>query len=350
LVAKPSVSFQLFLLKSFKAMGWLSCSLSHLLASIACSEALRQTIARDVTQQRALQVPRTSSVAPVQKSQSQIFYVVRTCEAVRHERIPSILDTWAGPVKESLLMVSEKGLEEPKIYAADGCSSDHLKGLACKTGYALALAAKMIGDHSWVMLLDDDVYVNTSNLEKELQKHDADASQLVALGIPGCGSPHCNDQKGGFCGGGGYAISKPALKAFVGGVDPIEFGAEMLECRKRVWPEDNPFDDIVSTCLMKERGVEVKELKGLYGWRLEKKGEEPSEKIMSSEYKFAIHEDEISPLTFHYIKPAEMYLIQEEFKGRSNAAGSVVLMEQTESSRYDAQKEQFVKMRNAMMA
>jgi len=357
LVVKPSVSFQLFLLKSFKAMGWLSCSLSHLLASIACSEALRQKVAMDVTQQRALQVPRTSSVAPVQKSQSQIFYVVRTCEAVRHERIPSILDTWAGPVKESLLMVSEKGLEEPKIYAADGCSSDHWKGLVCKTGYGFALAAKLIGNHSWVMLLDDDVYVNTSNLERELRKHDA--SQLVALGVPGCGTPHCIDKMGGFCGGGGYAISKPALKAFVDKLDPKQVGAKMLELRSI---EHEQFDDIVATCLMKKRGVKVQVLKGLYPWRLDdKKGETsrsgnpaslgalqlPSEASMSSEYNFAIHEDAVSPLTFHYIKPAEMYLLHDEFERRGKVASSLLQAGHTESSRYDVQKEQFVKMRNA---
>jgi len=283
------------------------------------------------------------------EARNRIFYVIRTSEQIRQSRIPSILGTWAGPVKDSLLMVSERSVDKPKIYAAKECASDHWEGLICKTGHAFALAAKMMDHHDWVMFLDDDVYVNTSNLEKELQKHNA--SQLVALGIPGCGTPHCQDKGGGFCGGGGYAISKLALQAFVDKLEPSQFAAEMLHFRQTVWPEASPADDVISTCLMKERGIKVEQLRGLYGWRLEKQGEQPPEKNMSNEYKFAIHEDSTPPLTFHAIKPAEMYLLQEEFK-RSNIIQRVSLLQsgQAENSRYDIQREEFIKKRKAMLA
>lgn len=249
------------------------------------------------------------------KVKSNVLYVVRTWHKNYETRVPSVLKTWAAPLEDSsLLIVGDRALSSqkgPTIYAATGCSSDHHVGLTCKTGHSLALAAEKIGKHPWVFLIDDDVYVNTSHLEMVLKQHDP--SKLVALGIPGCGTPHCDDHEGGFCGGGGYALSQAALKALVDKPNPDEFHDELLDMTKVFYPGETPWDDITTTCLMKRRGIAIERMEGLYGWRLPESSKASPDGKLTTNYKAAIHSSNPPPLTFHYITPEEMYTIHDQF-------------------------------------
>lgn len=246
------------------------------------------------------------------KNKEDILYVVRTWHKNYETRLPSILKTWASPLdRSSLLIVGDQELKDPVVHAANGCLSDHHVGLTCKTGHSLALAAEQIGDRSWVFVIDDDVYVNTSNLEGLLKERDASA--LVALGIPGCGTPHCDDHQGGFCGGGGYALSRAALKALVDKPTATEFQNELLDMTKVYYPGETPWDDITTTCLMKRRGITVERIDGLYGWRIPDNSKAAPNGKLSTAYKNAIHSSSPLPLTFHYVSEQEMYTIQDQF-------------------------------------
>lgn len=251
-------------------------------------------------------------VAMKPRSRSNILYVIRTWHKNYDTRVPSIMKTWASTLdRSSLLLVGDVDLQNPIVHAATGCSSDHHVGLTCKTGHSLALAADMIGNHPWAFLIDDDVYVNTSHLENVLKKEDP--SKLVAFGIPGCGTPHCDDHEGGFCGGGGYALSRAALKALVDKPTAREFHNELLDMTKVFYPGETPWDDITTTCLMKRRGIEIKKMDGLYGWRLPDSSQAAPDGNLSPNYKGAIHSLNPAPLTFHYITPEEMYTIHSQF-------------------------------------
>lgn len=268
-----------------------------------------------------------------------IFYVVRTYHKNYDTRLQSILKTWAAPLdSSSLLIVGDVGLQRPKVHVATGCSDDHWVGLNCKTGHSLALAADMIGSHPWVFLIDDDVYVNTAHLERTLSQQDP--SKLVALGIPGCGSPKCDDHEGGFCGGGGYALSQAALRALVGKPTAKNFPGEFLDTMKAVYPDakEVPYDDIVATCMMKHRGINIESMKGLYGWRLP--GSTPSDGQLSTGYKSAIHSLDPPALTFHYIKPQEMYSIHDEIVRPK--PDEISLVESNVTSTYDEQLKLYI--------
>jgi len=208
------------------------------------------------------------------------------------------------------MMISEVASESPKILKAEGCGRDHWEGLNCKTATSFALAKAMIGNHSWAMFLDDDTYVHTQNLERELWKRDP--SKPIALGHAGCGRGHCHDKRGGFCGGGGYVLSKAALNVLVDKANVKDFRDEFMSRVKEFWPEEDPCDDVVSTCLMKQRGIEILPLMGLYIWRLRDRRMATSFKKLSHLYYSAIHSPSTAPLSFHYITPSEMPLIHME--------------------------------------
>lgn len=252
------------------------------------------------------------AASPTHKAKGNILYVIRTWHKNYDTKLPSILETWASTVDgSSLLIVGDQDLQNSTVHAATGCLNDHNVGLTCKTGHSLALAAEMIGTYSWAFVIDDDVYVNTSNLEGELKKHDA--SKLVALGRPGCGAPHCDDHQGGLCGGGGYALSRAALKALVDKPTAKDFQNELLDMTKVFYPGETPWDDVTTACLVKRRGITIENLEGLYGWRVPGGSTPAPDGKLSSSYIGAIHSVNPLPLTFHYISPEEMYTIQSQF-------------------------------------
>lgn len=276
----------------------------------------------------------------VHKVKGNILYVVRTWHKNYNTRLPSILQTWAAPLdRSSLLLVGDQELQSPTVHAATGCGSDHHLGLTCKTGHSLALAAEMIGQKPWAFVIDDDVYVNTSHLESLLQKHDS--SKLVALGIPGCGTPHCDDHEGGFCGGGGYALSQAALKALIDRPKPEDFHNELQDMTKVFYPGETPWDDITTTCLMKRRGISIEKIDGLYGWRIPDGSHPAPDGKLTQLYKAAIHSSNPTPLTFHYVSPEEMYTIHKQFtKGES---GKVSLLQEVNvASSYAEQLQLFI--------
>merc|ERR1712032_1295162 len=154
----------------------------------------------------------------------------------------------------------------PDVHPATGCPDGHNRGLSCKIAFAWSLAASRMGSHDWMFVVDDDAYVNTTNLESMLLER-GNASKLEAHGVVGCGLEWCN---GGFCGGGGYAVSQAALKTIINKSEPMDFRAEFLRVYDQTFGEgsDLAWDDICASCLMKQRGFSLKTLAGLWAWQL----------------------------------------------------------------------------------
>ena len=109
---------------------------------------------------------------------------------------------------DSLLIVGDKASENPPVLPAKGCGNDHSAQLTCKTGVALQRAYEQLGNFSWIFVVDDDLYLHVANVHQVLSHFDP--SKSIAVGIVGCGPHLC--PRGGFCGGGGYALSRPAVE------------------------------------------------------------------------------------------------------------------------------------------
>lgn len=263
---------------------------------------------------------------PLNKTSGDVLYLARTWHDNYGREALSLLRTWASSLDPaSFMLVGDLDSEDPPIIGAAGCHADHDLGICCRTARSLALAAERIGNRSWVFVVDDDTYVHTGNLERILS--DFDASQPLALGMTKCGTGHCDDGLGGFCGGGGYAISKPALQMMIG--DSREaFEREYLEIAGS--PIGEAFDDVSTTCLLRRRKVPVLDgLQGIYpwiGWDAPPSpngvGAWSSNLNLPDVYLRAIHATEPLPLTLHYINAAEMSAIHEEFKKQAGVSAA----------------------------
>jgi len=294
----------------------------------------------------------TAAMKPMQPKSNDVLYLIRSWHKNYGTRVRSILDTWAADLdKSSLLFVGDTEAEDPtRVEAATGCATDHWAGLCCKTAVSLSLALQHMGSRKWLMVLDDDVYANPAKIEHALLKHNA--SSKLAMGIVGCGAGTlCKDKTGGFCGGGGYAISRPALEALVGG----GAGPQAAAFQRRYMDfTSSPFgqniDDVSTTCLLKQEGVKIEGLRGLYGWRLKEGGDFDLDE--QELYRNKIKE---GALTFHYIQDRHTMTSLHEYMLESTEHlqhADVSLLQSAEGlasmhTRYDAEAARFVEHMNA---
>jgi len=162
-----------------------------------------------------------------------VLYVIKTYSGVYNTKLRAVMETWAAKVPESsLLIIGDQPHEKYPVHVADECGADPNLGLACRVAHGVELAAKTPGNWSWVLVIDDDHYVKTENLELFLARFDA--NKLLGVGCYGCGSGepfHFCHGKGGFCGGCGYAFSRAAVMKAVAGHE-ADFRAEHLAMAK----------------------------------------------------------------------------------------------------------------------
>ena len=253
------------------------------------------------------------SVAPatIARPTSGILYVLRSGHQNYKTRLPVVMETWGQEVNstlaDGLIMVGDSAWpsHKPPIIPAKICGNDHSRELCCKTGYALMMAAEHLEEFSWFFVVDDDMYVHLENAERVLSKYNP--HELIALGIPGCGPGFCRDRKGGFCGGGGYAISRASLRKLMTG-SAEGFHKDLM---KNLAQEKSgqAWDDISVSCSLKRNGIKLLLIKGLHGWRIEGKG-----KPLNFGYEKAIRSKDPLPITFHYLSPDMMRAIHTRFK------------------------------------
>ena len=251
-------------------------------------------------------------------------------------RIPAVMETWGKEVNstlDGLIIIGDQSWpgHRPPIIRAEICGNDHSKQLCCKTGYALMMAAQHLDEFSWFFVVDDDMYVNLENSRKVLSGYDP--SKLIALGIPGCGPGFCADKKGGFCGGGGYAVSRASLRRLMV-PSPEDFHKDLMK-KLAVEKSGQAWDDISISCSLKRHNIKLLQIKGLHGWRIEGRG-----RPLNSGYERAIRSRNPLPITFHYLTPDMMTAIHRRFQdlGKHRLLGSRILPRHA----YDEQLQQYL--------
>ncbi|CAE8611896.1 unnamed protein product [Polarella glacialis] len=136
-------------------------------------------------------------------------------------------------------------------------------------------------DFTWLVVIDDDVYVNVDNLKRVLSSFDAKKKKVY--GTPGCG--FCGQKIGaGFCGGGGYMLSQDSLTSMAAQKENFtkEFNSE----------PNQEWSDVRFGCVAMAHGLELSSLPGLYPWRV------PSDSEV-------IYSTEVPLLTLHYADPED---------------------------------------------
>lgn len=271
-----------------------------------------------------LQFHQQMSTEPEQ--QSNIRYGVHTAPyADLDKRIGSQLDTWMKNLaKDAVYIIGHDPLEGKEDGATwnsakecnlaederkKGSTSHNGKEFACQ--YATMMSDAHDAGSDWLVILDDDQYVNTDNVQKRLDKLDPNKPQMLGMG--GCSSNTEGKKCEGQCGGGGQIISRGALEAMSakGREGLKEMHGQMTNDQCNGWP------DIATTMLGKVFGVESVDL-GLgevAPWR------PPEDDPMSPDRLDKEFDD---MLIYHKVVPDEMYQMGAT-KKKHDAAHSSLL-------------------------
>jgi len=182
-----------------------------------------------------------------------VVYAIFTSAIPRyHEALLSQLESWAERPAKQGRYVAVGGDNYPDDWQSKNVlrseCRDDMAGISCKEATLLSEGAARGAD--WLYIIGEDNYVNTKNVEKWLEDKDPDSA--VAYGIVGCGRGlFCQDvaaynAHGGFCGGGGYIISRAALQSLLANGAPALH--EIYDATS--WP-----NDMTTSCQLRKHEV-----------------------------------------------------------------------------------------------
>lgn len=231
--------------------------------------------------------------------------LMRTGGPNSHERLKSVNRTWAQDLEDGSLFLLPPDAECVAKYG-----NNHGMGLTCLEAKAhLKLMSRT--DFDWLLIVDDDTYVFAQRLRDTLQGMDVDKKEVY--GIPGCGK--CAHGLHGFCGGGGYMISRVNLLRMASlehGPVPAAIQSSFLQSFMQ--NPDNDWCDVRFACVAQDAGLKPTAVKGLYGWSISG---------ATKERRIVELKQDAPPLVLHYISDdAHMQLIRREHLKEQQRDGS----------------------------
>jgi hypothetical protein len=270
-----------------------------------------------------------------------LLIILRT----RYENIDTRLkhsrDTWMKevlPQDRVITVVSDPGLKKsaaaPKLegvpITAINCPDSHNVGLNCEMGevfrQVLPLAAEQ---YDGFFVVDDDAYLDVPNLRKAFTKLNRQISDgKVAFGVWGC----VEKPWYGFCGGAGYGVTKAGARALMNltatsdRVDAAnstkselkleahkgtassadEFVTQYLEESLRLFKGNarhHAWEDVAFGATVKNLGLKIEKLDGLYGWALK-----------PDDYEKAVRSCNPLPINFHYVTTELKHKLHTDLK------------------------------------
>jgi len=224
------------------------------------------------------------------------------------KQLAALEATWGAEVPpQQLIVVGVNGSDPGTIYKpAPECEDGQANnpGISCKEATILSSGYELGAD--WVVVVGSDNYVFPRRFQARLAQEDEHKPQILA--IWGCGDgKYCEDRKAGLCGGGGYAISRAALKRMIAGEGPEAFVKLSMETAETV---GGYWSDQVTSCIARRHGVSEVSLTGLYGWKLCRSQTNFFDCGFDEDlYRQKIESTSPTALTFHYVTPEEMHRI-----------------------------------------
>ena len=192
-----------------------------------------------------------------------LIILLRTGAKTSATRRESIKKTWASGLADNQLKI---------MGANEGCrqkwGDNHERGLTCLEANAHTEIMNRT-DFSWLLVVDDDTYVVIDRLTNLLDT--LDPRRLHAFGVPGCGN--CGGGRKGFCGGGGYFLSRQSLLHMAGMSDVS--GGRVLASVSQAFVShfmeepDNIWCDVRFACVAQDKGLRLVDVKGMYGNHIE---------------------------------------------------------------------------------
>lgn len=233
------------------------------------------------------QTPLPSSDAAM-LSHHRMLILLRTGSSDSSSRVQSIKNTWASRLADGQLRIMEGNDFCRKKYG-----DNHWEGLTClEAANHIEIMNSTLTNFTWLLVVDDDTYVVVDRFASLLDR--LDPHQPAAYGVPGCGN--CGQNRFGFCGGGGYFISRNNLLQMAGLLDqPVMPSIAFAFIEHFMQQPDRIWCDVRFGCVAQDMGLRLIKQPGLYGNPLSDENEEKG--IIRLEQSFP-------PLVFHKVSNA----------------------------------------------
>lgn len=199
-----------------------------------------------------------------------LLWVLRTFPGNYKSKLKHQAHTWLkllDPAQDRLLIASAYSSETvvPSIPNATwslpkGCEDNHGVGLCCQEARAIVFSTNLTYD--WAFFVDDDVYARPELVRQVIGTHAATHGNMAALGTTGCVTGNFLNQIHGFCGGGGYALSRAAIEHML--------AKPNFEQRYHRHCKRTQFCDITTAALAVEAGVALMTSNAFHPWGLDK--------------------------------------------------------------------------------
>lgn len=195
----------------------------------------------------------------------KILYLIRSIPKYYDDRLKAQIDTWFQLIhpNDKILIASDYLNHQDKYglnYSIPKCPRNHSEGPCCSESNGILKAFNEL-DFDWMFVVDDDVYVYPQMVREIIFKYKD--KPYKSLGTPGCVSKNII----GFCGGGGYAISKQALGKLIGSDQNKFLNDYKTHC------DITNFCDITTADLLKKKNIELIKIPEFKPWGI-KKGQE----------------------------------------------------------------------------
>jgi len=242
----------------------------------------------------------------------KVVYAIFTSAIPRyHEKLVTQLETWAAKPAAEGRYIAVGGDTYPEEWQTGNIlkskCGDAMGSISCKEATLLAEGAARGAD--WLVVVGEDNYVSTGNVEAALA--DKDPSENIAFGVVGCGTGlYCKDvdafsHMGGFCGGAGYIIARGALQQLLAN------GATALH---KVYDNTTDPNDMTTSCELRRSSTALQGLGGMNGFPM----------FSIQEHESAIH---TNFLTVHYLLPAVMRWMHAEIVGAEASEKQRLMLE-----------------------
>jgi len=226
--------------------------------------------------------------------------LVRTGGPQSESRMKSVTETWGGDIEKGKFVTMQSNQHCKEKYG-----DNHQKGLTCLEA-ASDLQLMNRTDFDWLLVVDDDVYVFVDRVRDTL--NNVKASDARVYGVPGCGD--CAGGKHGFCGGGGYILSRQSLLKMAASTSaPVsqEAGTAFLEHMMKNRGSD--WADVSFGCVAMEKGLELESVQGMFGNPVQ----DSKGKYDQAQEVSMVESSEVPALVFHRVSDAShMHHLHQE--------------------------------------
>ena len=245
-------------------------------------------------------IPKTTWQKPQRYAESDVVFVIFTASKFFHNRATAMRDTWLSRISNYYYLSATPYPYLP-VTVVPGAGEDKLSNMK-KLFYGLQMIYKqqmrlpIEKRQKWFYIIGCDTFILPHHLLKRLEKYDYTQPYLIGghSGHHGClGKSRSQIEVEFPSGGAGFFFSMKLLE----NMQPY-----LTDYVENIWPNNSEISDVALACLAKELGVSL--TKEIAFWA------HPPAKVLRGNGHKVFHEHS-EPNGFHYIKPDEMYALDE---------------------------------------